>query len=146
MARPKTSILWKVNREELLKVYSKSETLSDVLRHYGLRAAGGNHKTLEKVLSTFNIDYETKKLDAKRKKQQTMVWKTRIPSEELFVENSKHSRSSVRRRILKDNLIPYICAICGMEPMWLGQPLTLILDHINCNSQLPTHCGKNIVR
>jgi len=52
------------------------------------------------------------------------------------------------------------CAICGMEPIWLGKPLPFILDHIdgnsennnrenlrmicsNCDSQLDTYKSKN---
>lgn len=55
----------------------------------------------------------------------------------------------------------YKCSICGQEPIWQNQPMSLILDHINghnkddrlenlrwvcpnCNSQLPTTGVRNI--
>lgn len=27
--------------------------------------------------------------------------------------------------------VPYCCAGCGNEGVWLGQPITLAIDHIN---------------
>ena len=30
-----------------------------------------------------------------------------------------------------EELIPYRCSVCGIEPMWQSKPLTLVLDHIN---------------
>jgi predicted RNA-binding Zn-ribbon protein involved in translation (DUF1610 family) len=79
---------------------------------------------------------------------------------EVAIRDSPYGRSCIRKRILKDNLIPYKCAICGMDPVWNGKPLSLRLDHINginndhrmenmrfvcpnCDSQLPTFCSKN---
>ena len=32
---------------------------------------------------------------------------------------------------LKGNYSEYKCAICGLEPIWNGKPLTLTLDHID---------------
>ena len=71
-------------------------------------------------------------------------------------------RGSVRRRIIKDNLMPYLCTECGLKE-WRGGPLSLHLDHINgiaddhrienlrwlcpnCHSQSPTYAGRNVVR
>jgi hypothetical protein len=51
--------------------------------------------------------------------------------ENIFIENSTVSQSTLRRWYLKGQYSPYKCAICGQEPMWNGKELTLILDHIN---------------
>jgi len=83
-----------------------------------------------------------------------------IKDSELYIENSKSVRSHVRKRILKDNLIPYKCSICNSPPSWRGEPMSLVLDHENgvnndhrlnnlrflcpnCNHQQPTYAGKN---
>lgn len=80
---------------------------------------------------------------------------------EVFVENSTYARHNIKKRILQDNLIEHKCAICGSLPSWLGNPMPLILDHINgvnndnrlenlrfvcsnCDTQLPTYKSKNI--
>jgi hypothetical protein len=84
-------------------------------------------------------------------------------TEELFIENSKASRNTVKNRILKDNLIPYKCVNkkCGNTGFWLGEKVALQLKHINgnntdnrlenlcflcpnCHAITKTWCGKNI--
>jgi hypothetical protein len=78
----------------------------------------------------------------------------------VFVEKSTMDRGNVKKRILQRLLIEYKCAVCGIEPVWQGKPMPLILDHINgvnndnrilnlrfvcsnCDSQLPTYKSKN---
>ena len=82
--------------------------------------------------------------------------------EEVAVENSTYNRSHLRKRLIRDGVIPYECQECGMGPEWRGKPLSLVLDHINgknddhrienlrflcpnCNSQTETFAGKNII-
>ena len=84
----------------------------------------------------------------------------RIPDEEVFVQNSSYGQANLKRRVLTDELLPYVCQECGQGPEWRGNPLVLILDHINgkcrdhrlgnlqflcpnCNSQTSTFAGKN---
>ncbi len=80
--------------------------------------------------------------------------------EEIYIRNSTTVRSVIRRRILRDNLITYVCSICDSPPLWRGEPMSLVLDHENgtnndhrlenlrflcpnCNHQQPTYAGKN---
>lgn len=90
----------------------------------------------------------------------THDWSTPIPIEEMLV-NDRHQThtSSLKKRILKSNLLKYECAICSISS-WLNETLSLHLDHIdgnnsnnvitnlrllcpNCHSQTPTYAGKN---
>lgn len=84
-----------------------------------------------------------------------------IPLEVMAVENSKHGRGCVKRKIIKSNIIEYKCIKCGNDGNWMDNKLSLILDHINgvkndhrldnlrflcpnCNSQTPTFSGRNV--
>lgn len=79
---------------------------------------------------------------------------------DIFIENSSACQSTLRKRYKEGQYTPYICSICGQEPIWQGKELTLILDHINgkntddrlenlrwvcpnCNQQLETTDGGN---
>ena len=55
----------------------------------------------------------------------------RLPNEKVFVENSSYPRGSVKKRIIQDCLIPYVCAECGLVPLWNGRKLVLHLEHAN---------------
>lgn len=87
-------------------------------------------------------------------------WDVDFPLDKVLVENSKYARSCLKRRILANKLLDYVCAICNQEPIWCGKEMPLILDHINginndnrlenlrfvcsnCDSQLPTYKSRN---
>ena len=80
--------------------------------------------------------------------------------EEMFCEGSTVARHIVKRHVINRELIANQCAICGIPPLWQGEPMSLVLDHINgvnndnrlenlrlicnnCDSQLPTYKKKN---
>lgn len=71
-------------------------------------------------------------------------------------------RWKIKEKILKENIFPYRCAICGISD-WMGSDLSLRLDHINgdnrnhsidnlrllcpnCDSQQETYCHRNVGR
>jgi len=87
-------------------------------------------------------------------KERKGVDTTRKPDEEVFCENSTYDNKELKKRIIRQNRLEYKCSSCSVTE-WMGQPLTLQLDHINgvntdnriknlrfmcpnCHSQTPT--------
>jgi len=84
------------------------------------------------------------------------MWKLK----DILVKNSKYSKTHLKDRLYKENLLKPECSICGQKGTWLGKKISLILDHINgvnndnrienlrivcpnCNATLSTFCGRN---
>ncbi|MFJ4519454.1 HNH endonuclease [Streptomyces sp. NPDC088810] len=53
--------------------------------------------------------------------------------EEVLVKHDgrRRTRTHLLRRALRETGVPEECAECGIGPEWLGQPMTLEVDHIN---------------
>ena len=165
MNRRKTSPIWKISKNDLVNIVSLSKTYTQVLKHFGFPNKGSNIRTLKQRLQTDQI--KTTHFDphaARAAFLQQRGMKERIPWEQVLVKDSKHTLKDRRKaRLIKEGLLIEKFAFENCEsplPLWKGEPLTLILDHINgirndhrpenlrlicpnCNSQLDTHCGKN---
>jgi transposase-like protein len=84
------------------------------------------------------------------------------PIEEYLVADRTHHRGNLKRRLVREGLKQSKCEQCGIS-VWLGQPLSLALHHINddghdnrlenlqllcpnCHSQTENFAGRNVVR
>jgi len=84
----------------------------------------------------------------------------KLKDEEVFIENSTYSRQHLKKRIIKNCFIKYVCNDCGNSGKWNGDKLILHLEHINgvnddnrlcnltflcpnCHSQTNTYAGKS---
>lgn len=58
--------------------------------------------------------------------------KSKIPLIEILEGNHPgYDVYQLRRRIVEEQILKYVCGICGLLPVWNGNALTLQLDHIN---------------
>lgn len=159
MSRKRTSALWAIDIEVLREIVSKSNSFSDVFRHFGMPTTGAGFKTLRQRLDEVGVNYEHIRLGLDCNKGRKFLVTKAIPLGQVMVEGSSYSRSALKNRLLRNGSLKPVCAICGQEPLWNTKPMTLILDHINgkrddhrmenlrlvcpnCNSQLVTTGGR----
>jgi Zn finger protein HypA/HybF involved in hydrogenase expression len=146
--------------EKLIDAVKQSTTYSDVCRLLNVKSGGGNFRTIKKRINDLGLDvthFEGKSFTGEKRKNTGQKPKS---LNDILVENSNFHRDSLKKRLIKEELIDYKCVGCGNEGEWLGKPISLQLDHINgvnndnrlenlrflcpnCHSQTITYAGKN---
>lgn len=142
--------------EEFIIAVKNSASISEVLRYFEVpHNQGYYHKIFHFEIKRLNLDIKHMNLKLKSNR-----FKQRLIHEQIFCENSKVDRATVKKRIIKEGLLPYKCFKCGINN-WCEEQLSLHLDHINgisndhridnlrflcpnCHSQTPTYSGKNV--
>ena len=147
------------NKQELEEAVKTSKTIKEALIKLDLRAAGGSYKQFKRYCEKWGIDYSHFSTASERAKQ-TFGSRTKIPMDQILVENSTYARHNLKRRLYKEGYKKRECELCGQGEEWRGKKMSLILDHINgvhndnrlenlrivcpnCNATLSTHCGKH---
>lgn len=151
----------KIDDSQFKQIVAESYSVRQCLVKQNLKPCGGNYRT-------FYIRAERLKLDLshftgqghlKGKKNKHVP---EISVEDAFVRNGTLQTTLLKNKILKYNLKPYVCEAenCTIEGFWLGNEISLHLDHINgdnrdnrlenlrflcpnCHSQTSTYCGKS---
>lgn len=161
MPRKRTNVIWSLSKDEFRALVERSKTQKEILEYFGLKNKGSSHETLKKRFLEDNIDDSHLMTGADMFSERNR--KRKIPLNECLVENSTYARSDLKRRLLEDGILHNECSECGQGPEWNGKPIIMVLDHINgvsndnrlpnlrmvcpnCNSQLPTHGGRNCRR
>lgn len=144
-----------IDIDHLKQIVKESNTRNNILMRLGRNNSSNSYKLLNRLINRHNIDISHLKSEADARR--LTYSKKLLSDEEFFIKDSTISRSAVKKRILRNQLIDYICDICGQDEGWRNKKLVLILDHINgirndnrienlrfvcpnCNSQLSTHC------
>lgn len=136
--------------EALVSLLKLNENVQGIAEYLGVDSGGNAYRILLDRIKSINPNYLHK-----RKRSKFL-----IPLEDILIENSPATRATVRVRVIRDNLIPYRCAMCLNPGVHNGKPLSLHLDHINgvsddhrvgnlrflcpnCHTQTPTYAGRN---
>ena len=153
-----TNKIYECTDEQFVELIKNSTNISEVLFKLGYSVKGNSwgFSQVRKRMTDLNIPMSY------FKGKSSMIEKSKennLTAEMLFKENCKHARNCLRRFIIKNNLLPYKCAICGALE-WNGKTLSLELDHINginddnrlenlrflcpnCHSQTTTYGSRN---
>lgn len=150
--------IYKLSDEQFVELLKKSSTISEVLFKLGYTVKGNSwgYSQVKRRMDDLNLDYSIFKGKSAVTKTNKL---NNVKKEDILKENCRHQRIVLRRYIIKNNLIPYKCAICGCTE-WQGKTLSLELDHINginndnrlenlrflcpnCHSQTSTYGSRN---
>lgn len=146
-----TALYKQYNDEQFIEIWNSSCSMSDFIKKLGYTAISGD--SANAVRQRVNYLGLSDKHFVKKRPVKRCV-------ENIFIKNSTVSQKTLREWYLKGNYTTYECSICGQEPYWNGQKLTLTLDHINgdnhddrlenlrwicpnCDRQLDTFGAKN---
>jgi transposase-like protein len=147
---------YRYSEEGLRKAIAESFSWAESLRRLGYCPTGSNWRTLKRRVGELGIS--TQHFDPYAAARGPRPGR-RIPLEEILVENSTYSRTSLKQRLFEAGLKVPRCELCGQDENWRGTTIALILDHINgvrddnrlpnlrivcpnCAAGLDTHCGR----
>ncbi|GGQ69515.1 HNH endonuclease [Streptomyces flaveolus] len=125
----------KWTKDILEPVVASSTSVNEVLRRLGLDLVGGHHTNISRRIEAHGID--TSHFTAAVRTERQRDNRRRRTAEEILVEetlaHAKRVPGSRLKRAMLELGAEERCALCGIEPMWLGEPLPLEVDHIDGN-------------
>lgn len=152
---PQKSKIYLVSDEEFKQIIQNNYSYSDCLRALGLGTRGGSSTDiLKRRIKELNLNTDHFSLT------HSGAYK-KYSLDEILVQNSTYANiTSLKKRLIDEQVLEYKCACCGNIGQWNGAPLSLQLDHINgdnmdhrkenlrflcpnCHSQTNTYAGKN---
>jgi len=127
---------YKYSSKDIQQAVKESRSISSVMRRLGMKVTGGSHSALRARINREKIDtshftgaawnvggafkFGPEKIDA------TLVLsKNRL--------NGQREKTYRLRRALTEVGVKYECSICNTLPIWNDKPLTLEINHINCD-------------
>lgn len=150
-------LAYQTTDEQFSTIVATSKSCVDVMKQLGFICTTGNaRQTVKRRIAELGLD--TSHWGANTKNANIACTTSH---EEYFAKNKPHSGGHIRERILKYNLLPYECELCGNKGEWQGRELRLQVDHKNgdhndnqlhnlrflcpnCHAQTETFGGKNV--
>lgn len=160
---PRKSIIWTMSSEDFMWLFYESSSLAEMLRAMGFHGRPGNSFNMlkERIKAEgLGVEQILNRSKAKRALRIRNAPRKTVPTSELFVVGRKRDSKVLKKRLIEEGLLEHKCSKCGNGPTWLGEELTLQLDHINgdskdnrlenlrflcpnCHSQTDTYCSRN---
>lgn len=135
-------------RTSLKAVATRLVKIPDPKRALVLQALSESHPSMAAAARASGLDYKTFRAIATSE----AAWNPNQARKGVYRAPSEHSRQTIplesilrgehpsyctghlKRRLLREEILPNKCAICPIGPEWNGLPLVLQLDHINGDS------------
>ncbi len=145
-------------KEELQNVVNESHCISNLVSNLGKTNTGAYQRIIKKYLILYNID--TSHFDPYKKNRERILKgevQKSFPIEHWLQYGSDIGSSKLKEKLYNEGLKERKCEKCNQGEDWMGDKISMILDHINgdpkdnrienlrilcpnCNAALPTHC------
>lgn len=150
--------IYECTDEQFVNLIKNSANIAEVLFKLGYTVKGNSWGYSQVKQRMTDLNLSSANFKGKNAYYETNK-EREISPDKLFRINCKHTRTVLRRNIIRNNLLPYKCAICGISK-WNNKILSLELDHINgmnndnrlenlrflcpnCHSQTTTYGSRN---
>lgn len=150
--------IYECTDEQFVNLIKNSTNIAEVLFKLGYTVKGNSWGYSQVKQRMTDLNLSSANFKGKNAYYETNK-EREISPDKLFRINCKHTRTVLRRNIIRNNLLPYKCAICGISK-WNNKTLSLELDHINgmnndnrlenlrflcpnCHSQTTTYGSRN---
>lgn len=151
-----------VTETEIDQAVSASSSLAQSLRRLGVPVSQANTRWLQSMIATLSLPtghfVGSRRVDGSREQSPILA----APLETLLKQDAPVATSHLRRRLLREGVLPACCSGCH-RTTWRDRPIPLELDHINgdrhdnrlrnlrflcpnCHALTPTYRGRNIAR
>ena len=150
--------IYECTDEQFVNLIKNSANIAEVLFKLGYTVKGNSWGYSQVKQRMTDLNLSSANFKGKNAYYETNK-EREISPDKLFRINCKHTRTVLRRNIIRNNLLPYKCAICGISK-WNNKTLSLELDRINgmnndnrlenlrflcpnCHSQTTTYGSRN---
>lgn len=119
--------------EEFIQAWNASSSIAECCRKLGVMQSGGAAKSFNRTARALGLSKD----HMEKKYNQSTGYRSSRDLEEILVEDSDYTNSSVlRRRLIREGILKPICIGCHRDT-WVNfitgeeEPMNLTLDHIN---------------
>lgn len=127
------SMSTRYTKEVLEEAVAASKSYAGVLRFLGLRQAGGTQSHISSKIKSFGIDtshftgvlWSKGRTDLPKKSTKDILL--------VLPEGSRRPKRNQLLRAMEEKGLTYSCSLCYNDGTWLGEALTLEIDHVDGN-------------
>ena len=120
-------------QEQFINAVKNSFSIASVLKNIGVRPTGGNYDVAKRNIKNLALDI-SHFTGQGHLRGKTHNWAKKTETKDILIDNYNGgvSTHSLKKRLIKEGLLQKKCYHCGIDE-WLGQELSLELEHKNCN-------------
>ncbi|KUO18391.1 HNH endonuclease family protein [Streptomyces dysideae] len=120
-----------IPEDRLRDLVRHSASYADVMRGLGLDVNDTNHRRVRRAAARLGLDTSHFTRRAWGRPERPAPAPTAHRVLVVLPDHAGRTNRTQLHRALTETGVPYACETCGNKGEWLGQPITLQIDHVN---------------